>query len=171
MSTAQSGSKSLSSATRPTERWAVFGPPPLLGSEKLTDYEALFARISQDVTPVDILEEIWMADFVDLTWEIFRLRRLKAGLVDGSAIKLLDNGQGEPVVDRFDARTLSQDLNQLEQMNHMTALAEARRNNALHEIERHRATFANAVRRNVHQIEERECQVVDAEPVEESDRA
>ncbi len=53
----------------------------------------------------------------------------------------------------------------------MTAMAETRRNNAMREIERHRATFADALRRNVQQIEEGECQVVDAELVEESDRA
>lgn len=53
----------------------------------------------------------------------------------------------------------------------MVAMAEVRRNNALREIERHRASFSDALRRNVQQIEEGECQVVDAESVEESDRA
>ena len=53
----------------------------------------------------------------------------------------------------------------------MIAMAETRRNNALREIERHRATFFDARRRNVQQIEEGECEVVDAEPVEESDGA
>ena len=67
----------LSSAT---ERWAVFGPPPLLGDEKDSDYEELYARISEAVKPADILEEIWICDIADLTWEVLRLRRLKAVL-------------------------------------------------------------------------------------------
>jgi hypothetical protein len=170
MSTGESRSKPSSIATRPTERWAVFGLPPLLGSEKHTDYEELFAKISEAVKPADILEEIWICDIADLTWEVWRLRRLKANLIDASAVKPFDHGPGERVVSG-DAQTLSQDLDQIEQIERMTAMAEARRNNALHEIERHRATFANALRRNVQQIEEGECQVVDAESVEESDGA
>jgi hypothetical protein len=52
----------------------------------------------------------------------------------------------------------------------MTAMAEGRRNDARLEIERHRTTFSDALRRNVQQIEEVECQVVDAVSVEECDR-
>jgi hypothetical protein len=166
MSTGESRSK----ATRPTERWAVFGLPPLIDSEALSNYEELYAGIAEAVKPADILEEIWICDFVDLTWEGLRLRRLKANLIDASAIKRLDHGPGVRVV-RGDAQTLSQDLDQIEQIERMTAMAEVRRNNALREIERHRATFADALRRNVRQIEEGDCQVVDAESVEESDRA
>jgi hypothetical protein len=50
----------------------------------------------------------------------------------------------------------------------MAAVAEVRRNNALREIERHRATFSDVPGRNVQQIEE--GQIVDAESVEENDR-
>jgi len=149
----------------------VFGLPPLLGSEKQTDYEELFAKISEAVKPADILEEIWICDIADLTWDVLRLRRMKASLIDASAVKRFYHGPGEQFVERFDAQTLSQDLNHIEQIEHMTAMAEVRRNNTLREIERHRATLSDALRRNVRQIEEGECQVVDAEPVEESDRA
>jgi hypothetical protein len=145
----------------------VFGLPPLLGSEKQTDYEELFARISEAVKPADILEEIWICDIADLTWEVLRLRRLKAVLIDASSIRRL----GVRALESYETQTLSQALNQIEQIEHMTAMAEARRNNALREIERHRVTFADALRQNVQQIEEGECQVVDAESVEESDRA
>ena len=31
--------------------------------------------------PSGVLEEIWVRDVVDLTWEVFRFRRLKAGLL------------------------------------------------------------------------------------------
>jgi hypothetical protein len=43
----------------------------------------------------------------------------------------------------------------------MIAMAEARRDAMLREIERHRATLANTLRRTVEQIEEGEYQVVD----------
>jgi hypothetical protein len=72
----------------------------------------------------------------------------------------LGHGRGVQVLESFETQTLSQNLSQIEQIEHMTAMAEARRNNALREIERHRAIFADALRRNVQQIEESE--VVDA---------
>ena len=170
MSTGESRSKPLSSAIRPTERWAVFGLPPLIDSEALSNYEELYAGISEAIKPADILEKIWICDIVDRTWEVLRLRRVKANLINASAIKLLDQGPDVRVV-KGDAQTLSQDLDQIEQIERMTAVAEVRRNNALHEIERHRATFADAPRRNVRKIEEGDYQVVGAESVEESDRA
>lgn len=170
MSTGESRSKPLNSAIRPTERWAVFGLPPLLGDEEQTDYEELYARISEAVQPADILEEIWICDIADLTWEVLRLRRMKASLIDASSIRRL-GGPGARVLEKYEIQPVSQALNQIEQIEHMTAMAETRRNNAMREIERHRATFADALRRNVQQIEEGECQVVDAELVEESDRA
>ena len=42
-------------------------------------------RISGRLKPSDILEEIWVRDVVDLTWEVFRLRRLKANLMTAAA--------------------------------------------------------------------------------------
>jgi hypothetical protein len=147
----------------------VFGLPPLLGDEKLTDYEELFAKISEAVKPADILEEIWICDIADLTWEILRWRRKKANLIDASSVRRL-GGPGARVLESYETQPLSQALNQVEQIEHMTAMAETRRNNAMREIERHRATFADA-RRNIQRIEEGECQVVDAESVEESDPA
>jgi hypothetical protein len=147
----------------------VFGLPPLLGDEKLTDYEELFAKISEAVKPADILEEIWICDIADLTWEILRWRRKKANLIDASSVRRLGD-PGARVLESYETQPLSQALNQVEQIEHMTAMAETRRNNAMREIERHRATFADA-RRNIQRIEEGECQVVDAESVEESDPA
>ena len=77
MSTGESRSIPLSSAT---ERWAVFGPPPLLGDEKDSDYQELFARIYEAVKPADVLEKIWICDIADDTWDILRWRRIKANL-------------------------------------------------------------------------------------------
>src|SRR5262249_50914352 len=70
--------------TTPAERagrLALFGPPPLLDGEDTAAYDELLVRISGAVKPADILEEIWVRDVVDLVWEAFRLRRLKANLM------------------------------------------------------------------------------------------
>ena len=33
------------------------------------------------IKPKDVLEEMWVRDVVDLTWETLRMRRLKAALL------------------------------------------------------------------------------------------
>ena len=84
----------------------LFGPPPLIAGERADDYNKLLDRISRDVKPTDTIEEIWVRDVVDLTWETFRLRRLKVRLLEvnlhkGLAIAL------EPTLDWSDANDLS----------------------------------------------------------------
>ena len=59
------------------DRLEIFGPPPLLEGEDSKAYDTLLARVSGAVKPKDIIEEIWVRDIVNLTWEILRLRRLK----------------------------------------------------------------------------------------------
>ena len=41
--------------------------------------------MSRMLTPSDILEQIWVRDVVDLTWEALRLRRLKAQFLTATA--------------------------------------------------------------------------------------
>ena len=48
-------------------------------------YEALLAHIIAEAKPTGILEHIWVRDFVDLTFEMVRLRGLKAALLTASA--------------------------------------------------------------------------------------
>jgi len=62
-----------------------FGPPPLIAGEDPAAYAALRHRVADAVRPKDILEEIWLRDVVDLTWDVFRLRRLKAHLLRAAA--------------------------------------------------------------------------------------
>jgi hypothetical protein len=45
--------------------------------------------VSAAIRPADILEEIWLRDFLDLAWETLRWRRLKAALVNGAAAQEL----------------------------------------------------------------------------------
>ena len=62
----------------------IFGPPPLLDGESQEVYDTLLARVTGNVNPKDIIEEIWVHDIVDLVWEILRLRRLKVALLSSS---------------------------------------------------------------------------------------
>ena len=71
-------------------RLALFGPPPLLEGEDTPAYDELLVRISGTVKPADIFEEIWVRDIVDLVWDAFRLRRLKAKLITAAAHKGLE---------------------------------------------------------------------------------
>ena len=56
----------------------LIGPAPLLAGEDAAAYEALRSKFFISVAPTDIVEEMWLNDCVDLTWEILRLRRLKS---------------------------------------------------------------------------------------------
>jgi len=62
-----------------------FGAPPLIAGEDAAAYDELLARVIQTVAPADFLEEMWVRDVVDLGWEAFRLRRLKAQLMTATA--------------------------------------------------------------------------------------
>lgn len=70
-------------ATATTMPWLP--PPPLIEGENAVAYDDLLARISGTLKPADILEEIWVRDVVDLVWDAFRLRRLKAHLLAAAA--------------------------------------------------------------------------------------
>ena len=72
-------------------RFALFGPPPLLAGEDFAAYDELLARVSGGVKPADIIEEIWVREIVDLTWEIFRWRRVKADAVAQAVPDALEN--------------------------------------------------------------------------------
>src|SRR5262245_22956977 len=88
-------------------RLALFGPPPLLEGEDTAAYDELLARISGAVKPADIFEEIWVRDIVDLVWEAFRLRWLKANLMTAVAHMGLTQIL-EPLIGWRDAHNLAE---------------------------------------------------------------
>ena len=59
------------------QRLALFGPPPLIEGEDAAAYDQLLVRIYAAVKPIDIIDEIFIADVVPSEWEVLRLRRLK----------------------------------------------------------------------------------------------
>jgi hypothetical protein len=62
------------------------------------------------------------------------------------------------------AQTFSLKLNDIERIEHMTALAEARRNATLREIERHRQTLGQTLRRAAQQLEDGQFRVIESTP-------
>lgn len=56
---------------------AWLGPMPLLPSESAQDYQNLTDRLGAAVRPKDTIEELFLRDVIDLTWEVMRLRRLR----------------------------------------------------------------------------------------------
>jgi len=63
----------------------VLGPALLIAGESGDAYDDLLARIRAAVAPADMLEEIWVRDVADLAWEVTRLRRIKANLMQACA--------------------------------------------------------------------------------------
>jgi hypothetical protein len=193
-----------------------FGPPPLIAGEDPAAYDDLLERFTAAIKPTDVLEEIWMRDSVDLTWETQRLRHLKAALLKWIMLEKLsfilepvelessddeleaessdeeleaESSDEEPsageledessdyelstdelaerwaardpqaieevneqlaskglTVEDVTARALSAEIENFERIDRMVMNAEARRNAALRELERHRMTLAQALR-------------------------
>jgi hypothetical protein len=177
----------------------LFGPPPLFEGEDTKAYDELLTRISTVVKPADILEDIWVRDLVDLTWDVFRLRRLKANVMMANAHKglseilapLVGSSEAETLAEAWAARksdvakevdkalasaglgmdavmvqTLSLKLDDIERIEHMIAIAEARRNTTLREIDRHRETLGEKLRRAVEQLEDRQLRMIESPSID-----
>jgi hypothetical protein len=77
------------SVTSAPARVAILGPPPLLEGEDAALYDELVARMCTAVKPVDIINEMFMADVISFEWDIMRWRRLKFSLLEASAHRAL----------------------------------------------------------------------------------
>jgi hypothetical protein len=82
--TKKNGSDEQTATSNIETRIDFFARPPLLESEDPKDYDRLLDRVSDAVRPSDWLEEIWVQDAVDLSWEVVRGRRFKINLLTAS---------------------------------------------------------------------------------------
>jgi len=186
--TANNTIKSPSVAAEPS----LFCPPHLIEGEDRDAYDELYAKACATVRPADIIEEIWVRDFVDCDWDVRRYRRLKNAFMAATAYEGLKKVL-EPIsfegwldlveewaarkpqaiaevnrrlaaagltMDSVMAQTLCEHLDEIKGIEGLIAMAEARRNDTLCEIERHRATLAHRLRQTVQQIDA-EYQAVD----------
>jgi hypothetical protein len=152
---------------------AIFGRLPLIRGESGCAYDELCARIAASVKPKDFIEEIWVRDIADLSWEVFRLRRVKAKLwTSQMAIAIRSALQGvcgeaeakklsrqwetgaidqidqlTPTIEAITADAFLAKSEEFERLDRTIMKAEARRNAALREVERRRFSMAQALRR------------------------
>jgi hypothetical protein len=84
-----SKTKSNPSALAKVQRLTLFGPPQLLEGEDAAAYDELLGRLCAAVKPVDVIDEMFIADVVSLEWEVLRWRRLKSSLLQKRGVKAL----------------------------------------------------------------------------------
>jgi len=242
--------KSKSITAAPT-RLSLFGQPQLLEGEDAAAYDELLARLQAAVTPLDIIDEMFISDVASLEWEVLRWRRLKliraagfealkkflrekldyslysdrfahnltdlleenlpedeeedlaqtlaqqcarneSGAVDkvneimdrllnraqadraeelaqnymrgkGDATTIVDKllSAASQSLDRLLADALVKQLDHIERIDRLAAVAESRRNTSLREIDRRRAVLGETLRRKVQEIEDAEFQVIE----------
>ena len=181
-------------------RLDFYGLPPLLEGEDAAAYNELLMRISGAVKPTDVLEEIWVHDVVNLSWEVLRWHRLKANLITSTTykgveaiLKLLIGANDADVLakawarrdadavkevkkqiksaglsmDAAVAQTVAIRLAEIERIDRMTMNAELRRNAVLREIDRHRQSFGQTLRRASDEIVDAQFEQVGGPQIED----
>jgi hypothetical protein len=143
----------------PPDIQRLWGPSPVLASENREAYQRLALEIARSVKPNDVLEWLMVKDVVDLSWEIRRLRRFKAKLIEirpdqlsPERISRQREGAGREIalgviLEDAVAEDFVVVLQDYAQMDSLLASAESRRAAALREVERWRDSFASRVRK------------------------
>jgi hypothetical protein len=94
----------------------LLGPLALMEGENPQSYQELLDQMSNTLKPADIFEEIWTREVAELTWDAFRLRRMKANGLREASMRALESaleplfGEGEEAYDtmRETARKLAE---------------------------------------------------------------
>jgi hypothetical protein len=60
----------------------LLGPGPVLSSEHLSEYENLLMHLDACIQPRDFIEQMFVKDLADVTWEIRRLVSYKAMVIE-----------------------------------------------------------------------------------------
>ena len=64
---------------------------PLLKGESSLEYYDLLAQLASEIAPCDLIEWLWVIQFLDCSWEIFRIRRFRTFLIDLQRGRALQN--------------------------------------------------------------------------------
>jgi len=132
----------------PADFQYFFKRPPLLNEEDPIEYWILVRQFIQHVSPKAIIEWIWLKDVADHTWEIWRLRRLRAALVReapawGDYAQMLTESKRCKRGTRRSENTAADRLSVIVEMNHyqvldrLLASAELRRDRIFAQVEFH----------------------------------
>jgi hypothetical protein len=88
---AKTGSKSEARRSIPTPQSTLFNQRLLLEGEDAAAYDQLVASVRAALNPVDIIDEIYIADAVILEWDVLRYHRLKLRLISAAALSALEH--------------------------------------------------------------------------------
>ncbi len=171
--------------------------PRVIAGENEGFQKEYLRELLVDLNPKGFLEEQWVEDVFDHTWNLWRYRNLKTAFLNEAAyeglLRTLANliGPTDAVVvatqwhakdanaftevddilrsaglsfEVVMAQTLAIKLAEIEAIDRLIAEAEAQRNAALRELDRHRALLGQEVRRAIERVED-----VEFKPVDESD--
>ena len=62
--------------------WGSLPPSPLLIGRSRNEFVALRKALEREIGPHGIVEQLYVSDVVHLVWDILRLRRSKAGIIN-----------------------------------------------------------------------------------------
>lgn len=69
-------------ANPPSARQAILPTAPLLITESKDDFKRILDALTDEIKPRGIIEQMYVADTAYLSWEILRLRRSKAAIIN-----------------------------------------------------------------------------------------
>jgi hypothetical protein len=87
---ANSKTRSKTSAVAMVPPVTLFGSPVLLAGEDDAAYHELLTCVRTAINPVDIIDEMFIADVVYSDWEVLRWRRLKSSLMQTLGLEALE---------------------------------------------------------------------------------
>jgi hypothetical protein len=156
---------------------ALFGVPSLLSTEDPRLYWEMLDRFAGSVEPRNIFEWLWLKDIVDLNWEIARLRRYRALMIErrrefDARIEYAREHADDPEVyhtltpeqieadrnaptldtEADSARLLIYYLRQYETIDKLLMAAELRRDRILRELDFRRERIAPLLRKTSHEL-------------------
>ena len=87
---ANSKTRFKTSAVARVQPLTLFSSPVLVPGEDDAAYHELLSRVRTAINPVDIIDEIFIADVVSLEWDVVRWRRLKSSLMRTRGLQSLE---------------------------------------------------------------------------------
>jgi hypothetical protein len=69
---------------------ALLAKPSLLITESADEFDALHKALEQDIKPRGVIEHIFVADISSIIWEILRLRRCQAAIINAAFCTALE---------------------------------------------------------------------------------
>jgi hypothetical protein len=93
---------------------ALLPKTPLLVTESADDFDRIRAALSREIRPNGIIGQMYVADFAHLAWEIQRLRRCKASIINLAFREALEQLVAQllrdPGQSRFDVKSEAKEL-------------------------------------------------------------